>query len=503
MGLHRILFFSFTILASCSPFVEGFQGNLKATSIVKKERNAGELQAIPFMESVRASWEVLHRTDLSHLDPIIKSEVFSTAAHVSLDLGTFIVPVTPLSVQFLAVIGRLFCIASDYIPDHTMLPEEFAYQVSMLAISSSALAQSLKTVVNANRQVLTMRDRKCFASLFRPAGVTMMHFKMLLATAFEWQELSKGSIVTSDEPSTEEQNYLYWLYDGELEVKAKGKALQTIAPKTKHILGNLSFAANTHGKKKTGKAVAASPQMPHDISKSPNMTTRVKSETAQILRVDTRRLQELMTQDEFLDQAIHNLLFDSMQQRIADLVKARQIMAQEQEKRHRQYFEHLFQSTGVSWNQYKRLLSQSAVELRHAEAGSILATPVDDSNRSDKGEDRHYLHWVCEGELKIYNHDTGKVLQTLTPATGHLFGDLNNSPVVPSSLCHSYDSVYSNSSVRVCGKDSVVLTMDAEKMKQLTEEDKSFKLATQTLMYIQEQTVLSTLDTKRSTQLKP
>eukprot|EP00546_Thalassionema_frauenfeldii_P008162 CAMPEP_0178912602 /NCGR_PEP_ID=MMETSP0786-20121207/10364_1 /TAXON_ID=186022 /ORGANISM="Thalassionema frauenfeldii, Strain CCMP 1798" /LENGTH=483 /DNA_ID=CAMNT_0020585223 /DNA_START=162 /DNA_END=1613 /DNA_ORIENTATION=+ len=478
--------------------MESIVGFDMSNPLMAKQKTLFSLNAIPpihdFIEPMKALSDALP-AQMRDVDPILESEVFSTAAHVSLDLGTFIVPVTPLSIQLLAVVGRLFCIASDYIPDHAMLPEEFAYQVSMLAISSSALAQTLEKVLHAYRQTLTIRDRKCFASLFRPAGVTTMQFKMLMATALEWRELPSGSILTSDEVSTldhkksEEETYLYWLYDGELQVQSKGNSLQLITPKSRHLLGDLAFTASTCGRKKSAKSKLSVADSIGD-DKFPKTTTTVKSEKATVLRVNTKKLKELMVQDQLLDQSIHNVLFDSMQDRISDLVLARQMVAREQEKRHRECFELLFQSTGVSWDHYKYLLSQSALELHHVAPGSIVASShqTDSTNVNSENEHR-YLQWVCEGELKLYT-DTGRVLQTLAPATGHLFGDMNSS-IVPSSLSALYKSVYSNSSVRVGGKDSVILRINALKMKRLADEDKSFELALQTLMYIQEERILS------------
>jgi len=496
MGFSTVLSLLIAILPILLAFANGFQECIPSMPVLKADRSSSALRAVPLIES--ATTNILHRLDFSLMDPIIKSEVFSTAAHVSLDLGTFAVNVTPLSIQFLAVIGRLFCIASDYVPDHTMLPEEFAYQLSMLAISSTALVRSLNGLINANRQALTIRDRKCFAALFRPSGVTIMQFKMIMATALEWKEFSSGSIIASDELSeleaekNEEEECLYWLYDGELEVQSNGKALQTIKPKSRHLFGDLSFAVSTYGKKRSVKAASA---MTADMSKYPLTTTKVKSDTAKILRIDTRRLKELMAQDQFLDQSIHNMLFDIMQERISDLIAARQIMAKEQEKRHRTCFELVFQSTGISWKHYKSLLAQSAVELHHAASGKILvAAHGPKSTQVDKKGQEKYLHWVCEGELKVHI-DTGRVLQTWTPATGHLFGDLN-SPIVPSSLRESYESAYPNSSVRVGKKDSIILRVDSSKIKHLMDEDKTFSLALHNLMYIQEQMIETSRETR-------
>lgn len=458
---------------------------------------------------------------LSDIDPIITSEIFSTAAHVSLDLSTLVVPITPIFLQLLSVMGRLFCIASDYIPDHTMLPEEFVYQISMLGISTTALVRSLQDTFNASTRKLTMRDRKCFASLFRPAGVTLMQFKMLMATeTLEWKDMTQGSLITCEESSSpfesnkkhevhSENNYIYWLYNGELEGQSKSNVIQTIKPKRKHLIGDLSFTfkAPLEKKKLSASSVESSTKKhKKGYDKYPTATVRVKSDIATVLRFDITKLKHLMAGDKLLDRAIQDLLLDSMQERLSSLMTLSRMIAQQKEKQHRTYFHLLFQSTGLSWSQYKTLVEQSALTLHHASPGSNLTSPflsarasnpvpvptyIENNNNNknkNSSEHGHYLYWLCEGELTICS-EYGKVFQTMTPATGHVFGDLT-APIVPTSLKVSFNTIYPKKlSIRVGRLDSVLLRVDSRKMKKLMDEDKSFRVAVSSLMYIQEQTI--------------
>jgi len=479
-------------------FANGLNSNLSLEKS-KNSRRSSQLSAfslfgpdtIPLLDL-----DTIPLETLATINPLIESEILGTTAHVILDLTTFVIPATPFVVQFLMVIGRVFCIAADYIPDHAMLPEEFAYQIGMLAVSITALTKSVISIINANTMELSIRDHNCFETFFHSAGVTWMQYKMLMASAIEWEELTSGSIITSEETVTGiQQNYgtnqpsLYLLYEGELEISCKGKVLQTITPKTGHLIGDIDFAFSNSSKKIRRKPSNTATSVVH-----PRTTTRVSSKNASILRIDILKLKQLMMQDSFLDQAMQSMIFISMQARIQDLILAASFIAQEQEKKHRKCFDVLFQYNGLSWNQYKQLLKHSALELKNVTPGSVLISSdtiqsslISDNNSEDeKKQQKNYLYWLYQGELKIYT-DEGKVLRRMTPKNSHLFGNLA-SPIVPSSLRDSYNFRYNNinTSVRVASMNSVILCIDTNKMKDLMNKDKLFKLAIQELMYLQE-----------------
>ena len=243
----------------------------------------------------------------SPLDPFLEAELFNDAAHVALDFATMMGPAT-VAIRALAVIGRIFVMASDYVPDHAMLPEEFVFQVVMLGISSAALARSLPPMFATKE--MTMRDRKCFDSFFRPAGITWMQYKLVSATAMEWTDAIPGAIITTDEMDGAAHQDLYWLYRGEIEIQSKGEVIQRISSKTAHLLGDLTFA-NT------------SPKTDHANKTHPKTTAKAGLKGATLLRVDTIKLKELMKRDDGLDKAVRNMLLDVMQERIASLLSSK------------------------------------------------------------------------------------------------------------------------------------------------------------------------------------
>jgi hypothetical protein len=252
---------------------------------------------------------------LSPMDPFIEAELFNDAAHIALDLTALLGPAT-LAIRVAAVIGRIFAMASDYVPDHSMNPEEFAFQITMLIVSVTALGQSLQPMLMGLNQELTMRDRKCFASLFRPAGVSWMQYKVLSSVALEWTEVNPGAIITTDEESSElgvdVHKKLYWLYSGDVDIQSKGEILQSIAPKSAHLLGDLSIFAPT--------STSTSSTSSKNHQDFPKTTAKAGSKGATLLRIDTKQLKKLMKNDAKLDNAVRNMLFDGMQERIASLL---------------------------------------------------------------------------------------------------------------------------------------------------------------------------------------
>jgi len=67
-------------------------------------------------------------------DPDIEAEVLVDVSHVIMDLPVFFRPSESL-VRCFSVIGRILVIGADYLPDHTMHPEELAIQLFLLGIS--------------------------------------------------------------------------------------------------------------------------------------------------------------------------------------------------------------------------------------------------------------------------------------------------------------------------------------------------------------------------------
>lgn len=71
-------------------------------------------------------------------DPSIEAEVLNGMAHVAMDFSGMFSPSKSLY-RFLSVIGRLFVISADYLPDHTINSEELLIQLFLIAVAMREL----------------------------------------------------------------------------------------------------------------------------------------------------------------------------------------------------------------------------------------------------------------------------------------------------------------------------------------------------------------------------
>ena len=96
-------------------------------------------------------------------DPSLEAEVLNDVGHVFLDMFTFVTKEGSMIARLLAVIGRLAFIASDYIPDHVIRPDELVFQMSMLAIASARLSQGLLPVASSMlSSSSSIREKKAY-----------------------------------------------------------------------------------------------------------------------------------------------------------------------------------------------------------------------------------------------------------------------------------------------------------------------------------------------------
>lgn len=70
----------------------------------------------------------------SAIDPTVEAELCTTIAHVALDFTGLMSPSKGI-MRLFAVIGRLFAISADYLPDHSIHTEELTIQIFLLALA--------------------------------------------------------------------------------------------------------------------------------------------------------------------------------------------------------------------------------------------------------------------------------------------------------------------------------------------------------------------------------
>lgn len=219
---------------------------------------------------------ILSASKLLSSDPVILAEILNDMSHVALDFAntlfgqifsnsrTACTYSRNVIIRGAAIIGRLFALSADYLPDHRVVPEELVFQMVMLTLAWVALFRALlpwalatlvfpastgswagglmglaaspqhgsssSTITTSSSS--TVRDGKAFSLLFQPAGVTWSQFKAMSAFCIDWITLEPGQVVMMEDGTTGEENnndqHIYWLYSGEMVVHHNGKAVWNV-----------------------------------------------------------------------------------------------------------------------------------------------------------------------------------------------------------------------------------------------------------------------------------
>jgi hypothetical protein len=289
--------------------------------------------------------------------PLVEAHVLSDVAHLTLDLATFFGP-AKLAIRAAAVLGRIAAMGADYLPDHSMLPEELVFQVGMLGIAWVALVKSaMPVVLSVVASNITLRDGKAFTLLFGPAGMTWPQYKALSVTALDWVTIEPGKIITSDEQDTQNghgtqnaidnDNYIYWLYAGQTVIESQGKVLHNVTrvggPASasmkkqagRGLLGEMRLLRSMQAKERGSSRGGGGKQRKNknnsnnnssnnnkdykdETTKSyPRTTVKAGDAGATLLRIHTSNLIMFMDHDVDLAHAVRSLLFQGMHDKLA------------------------------------------------------------------------------------------------------------------------------------------------------------------------------------------
>ena len=159
----------------------------------------------PFTDLTRTDDMQLVNINLDSTGMIISSQheaqIFGDMAHFLLDFATLCTPEI-IIIRLLILLGRIFSILSDYVPDHTMTTDELFFQFSMLAIATKMFLEKLTTTISSLKEDTSFQDRRIYKSIFSPAGFTWIQYRTLLAShLLEWNHYRAGSIIRHDEDS--------------------------------------------------------------------------------------------------------------------------------------------------------------------------------------------------------------------------------------------------------------------------------------------------------------
>jgi hypothetical protein len=93
----------------------------------------------PLLATMSSLLFSMSTTPSTLLDPYVEAEVLTDMSHVALDF-TSLLNSSKAFLKRSSVIGRVLVIFADYIPDHSIHPEELVIQLIMLALAVKNLA---------------------------------------------------------------------------------------------------------------------------------------------------------------------------------------------------------------------------------------------------------------------------------------------------------------------------------------------------------------------------
>jgi hypothetical protein len=237
------------------------------------------------------------------VDPIVEAELLTDVAHIALDCTTFLGPDT-IAIRLVVILGRIFAIGADYLPDHKIFPEEVIFQAVMLAISSIGFIESTLLTLRARSANTTIRDGRVYIKTFSRAGTTWKQYKTMSAiSALEWMEVESGKIILSGEAN---HDYFYFLYDGAVTVQhSQGQDLGNYFKH--HLVGEMNFVCHLDGLESDEEL--------------PKTTIKAGDEGATLLRIHSSKLIKLMKNDHNLAKSIRSWIIMDMQQKLSTAMR--------------------------------------------------------------------------------------------------------------------------------------------------------------------------------------
>ena len=256
----------------------------------------------------------------------IEAEILGDMSHVLTDVAPFLGAPT-LIFRLSMLVGRVFAMASDYVPDQLIVKDELFFQLPLLGLSAVLSWQSLVPFLKAVTTKTSPLDEIVFEQLFEPVGVNGIQFRSMVATCIDWVTLDPGAEVVCEhaDPNTDETVYLFWLYEGDVTGTYEGNLWTHIErhdgksiddPSAVGLLSDMKFLYKLDLKLKMKKNSDA------EVVKYPMATFRVGKQGATLMRIESDALYDLMEHDEHLDASIRQLLLKSLQRKVGLLLRS-------------------------------------------------------------------------------------------------------------------------------------------------------------------------------------
>ena len=279
---------------------------------------------------------------LNMQDIHVQSVIFSYLAHFSLDFFGFLDLDAPL-LRMAALLGRLFSIGADYVPDHAINADEAIFQGIMLGVSATLFVRSTLPMTMAAVSLILSADNThssawknayAYYHLLLPTGLSMLQFRCLTALGtVDWIKVDPHEILVDEQDGNE---YLYWVYSGSTELVLNDGITVTYIESWRDETGKkvefpgfladmnfLSALGLNKVKTKKGKKLDDDASGIPTGCIHPQVPIKTGPDGARVMRLDKKRLIELMKYDDDLSEPIQALLVKGMQQMLSVLLNAK------------------------------------------------------------------------------------------------------------------------------------------------------------------------------------
>jgi len=248
-------------------------------------------------------------------NPNVEAEVFADLAHATLDVATLF-SMNPIVLRIFIFVGRIFAILSDYLPDHSMTPDETIFQLAMLILSGRTLYDDATKLISSSTKSISYKDRKIYLIAFLPVGFSWMQYKSLISDALEWVELLPGNCLS------EENDTLLITYRGDVYQNIDGFNIQRYGTRNAtnilDMIGNLSLVMDLINSKQYRKRKIKNikPTTTYDIGQQSQYKLRAGPDGSLLLRIKVDKLLEIANGDEKLFESIKSLVSSGIQNRL-------------------------------------------------------------------------------------------------------------------------------------------------------------------------------------------
>jgi hypothetical protein len=247
----------------------------------------------------------LEETDL------IEQTVTTGISHAFLDFGQ-IWSENALIVQALTVFARVVVFLHIINHGHwqDMLPDEFLFQIGFLGFSFHTLLETANIKLEAQRATranffMTGKDRLAYRSLFRPAGFSWQQFREIDTQCMSWVSLEPGQVILDEADNNSEDNAVFWLYQGEAQIKSDDKVVHTLT--CEYNKSNVGLIGE--------RKLASLQNMGMDQVLYPKSYV-AGEKGATLLRMDVPKLSKFLKYHDGMTSNFGRLAFDAMQNKL-------------------------------------------------------------------------------------------------------------------------------------------------------------------------------------------